>query len=146
MVKQLQACVVCMDHRHTEANCAWDTLKPCNIRGCYQRHHTLLHRTVTRSLNLIKVIDRTRTNSLLPVMAYTFKDQKRTTTILFDSRLTVSFIQKDFAISLGLKGFPITTLLYKACESKPSSSQALHFDVPLKDRSGNTYIIRMIGV
>ena len=79
-------------------------------------------------------------------MAYTFKDQKLTTTILFDSVLTVSLIEKDFAISLVLKGFPITTLLYKACETKPSSSQALYFDIPMKDRSGNIYIIRMIGV
>ena len=53
--------------------------------------------------------------------------------ILFDSGLTVSLIQKDFATSLGLKGFPITTLLYKACDSEPSLSQALHFDVPMKE-------------
>ena len=129
MIEWNEACVVCTDHRHTKANCAWNTLKPCNIRGCYQRYHTLLHRTVTRIFNVIKVIDLTMTNSLLPVMIYTFKDQKRTTTILFDSGSTVSLIEKDFATSLGLKGFPITTLLYKACESEPSSSQALHLDI-----------------
>ena len=72
------------------------------------------------------------TDSLLPVMIYTFKDQEQTTTILFDSGSTVSLIEKDFATSLGLKGFPLTTILYKACETDTSPAQAIHYDIPIK--------------
>ena len=135
-----------MDHRHTEANCAWNTTKPCNVRACYERHHISLHQTVTGRINVIQVIDLTLTDSLLPVMIYTFKDQEQTTTILFDSGSTVSLIEKSLASSLGLKGFPLTTILYKVCKTDTSPAQAMHYDVPMKDRSGSIYLIRMIGV
>ena len=95
MIEWNEACLVCMDHRHTEANCAWNTTKPCNVRACYERHHISLHQTVTGRINVIQVIDLTLTDSLLPVMIYTFKDQEQTTTILFDSGSTVSLIEKS---------------------------------------------------
>ena len=79
-------------------------------------------------------------------MLYTFVDQQLMTTILFDSGSTVSLIDNDFAIALGLKGFPLKTLLYKACKTKLESSQAMHYNVRMKDRSGNIFMIRMIGV
>ena len=95
MIEWNEACLVCTDHRHTEANCAWNTTKPCNVRACYERHHISLHQTVTGRINVIQVIDLTLTDSLLPVMIYTFKDQEQTTTILFDSGSTVSLIEKS---------------------------------------------------
>ena len=77
-------------------------------------------------------------------MIYTFKEQEKTTTILFDSGSMVSLIQRSFASSLFLKGFPLMTTLYKACEQNTSPTQAIHYDVPMKDRSVRTYVARMI--
>ena len=86
------------------------------------------------------------TDSLLPVMIYTFKDQEQTTTILFDSGSTVSLIEKSLASSLGLKGFPLTTILYKACKTDALPAQAIHYNIPMKDRSRDIYLICMIRV
>ena len=115
IITENKACILCTDHRHTEANCTWTTSKPCNVRGCYERHHPSLHQTVTGRINVIKGQDLTLTG-LLPVMICTFKEQKKITTILFDSGSTVSLIQRSFVSSLFLKGFPLMTTFYKACE------------------------------
>ena len=68
------------------------------------------------------------------------------TTILFDSGSTVSLIEKSLASSLGLKGFLLTTILYKACKTDALLAKAIHYDFPMKDWSGNIYLILMIGV
>ena len=126
MITWKEACLVCMDHTHTEANCTWNTTKPCNARGCFERHHTSLRQTVTGRINVINIIDLTLTDSLLPVMIYTFKDQDKTTTILFDSGSTVSLIKRSLASSLPLKGFSLTTTLYKAFKTDASPTQIIH--------------------
>ena len=79
-------------------------------------------------------------------MLYNFVDKQLTTTILFNSGSTVSLIDNNFAIALGLKGYLLKTLLYKACDTKPESTQAMHYNVRMKDKSGNIFIICMIGV
>ena len=140
MITENKACLFCTDHRHIEANCIWNTTRPCNARGCYERHHILLHQTTNGRINVINVLDLTSTG-LLPVMIYTFKEQDKTTTILFNSGSTVSLIKRSLASSLFLKGFPLTTTLYKACKLDASLTQAIHYDVPIKDRSRRIYVV-----
>ena len=79
-------------------------------------------------------------------MIYTFKEQKKITTILFNSGSMVSLIQRSLASSLFLKGFPLMTTLYKACKQDTLPAQAIHYDIPMKDKSGRTYVVWMIKV
>ena len=83
---------------------------------------------------------------LLAVMIYTFEEQKKTTTILFDGGLTVFLFQKSLTTSLFLKGFPLMTTLYKACNQDALPALNIHYNVPMRDRSGKTYVVRMIKV
>ena len=76
---------------------------------------------------------------LLPVMLYHFKQEMKTTTLLFDQGSTVSLIKKSLASDLFLEGFPLMTSLYRACDKYAPPAPCIHYDVLLKDRSGKTH-------
>ena len=146
LVKELDACKLCLSLSHIGKSCPWESKwDPCKVDGCKEYHSRLVHGSNIQGVSYhIKTSDNgteqeTDQNTLLLIQ--NIKSEKGEVLTFWDNGSTISLVSKKYARSNKLKGVKVSYELVTVGNIVQPQETLMH-EISIKDRCGTTHMIK----
>lgn len=144
LVKDMNACPLCLTVSHQGTECPRkSTFQPCDIDSCNKYHSRMLHGCTVVGLQFhIQLGDHLQLHTLLLFQTVTADSEELV--IFWDNGSQVSLVTRRYARKHQLHGVHVTYDLVTINDVQ--HQETILYEVPIKDRSGNTHIIKAFEI
>ena len=146
LIKDLDACKLCLSLSHVGMPCPWEAKwNPCNVSGCQEYHSRLVHGCNIQGVSYhIKtsnsgVNQETDPNTLLLIQ--NVRSVREKILIFWDNGSTISLVSKGYVMRNRLKGVRVPYELVTVGNIVQPQNTMMH-EVPIIDRKGDVHIIK----
>ena len=144
LVKDLNACKLCLSVSHVGEPCPYDkTWDPCNVSGCLEMHSRLLHGApALKNMHIHQVMTSSAQNDnrTLLLMQEILSDNGAKAFTFWDNGSAISLVSKKFARKNKLKGVKVSYDLVTV-NNTVTPQHTMLYDIKIIGRNGEVNII-----